>query len=863
MYEHPVFKKKMARRIAQQLIRTPSERLTRTERKLEQQRRIAPQRQALTEEQTRQIEQAKKKIETMSFEEYQRYYPMLPTYIKGSFIPPEQIASQIEQRVAPERERLKTTIADYDKRIEYAKQLLEREEYPDARRNLIQDIRGMEAERASILKQSSLIERGYSVAEIVGQAQQEEAYKEQVRYEKEHAMKVTITKYEPQLAKLELRYPTQEEFRKMHPEMYSIQPALTTGQRLKEYTKGQKIIGGFVQWVGGEAARQFDKWEQQALKNQKMVEAQSYAYTYRPYTPLTAERTGEVAKVLTVYAPSLIPGGQAVTSGILIGMGLEHAFTKGGVAEAKAFGKQLEESYGIPAKVGQIGLPAVEIGAGSIALKSALSKGQKMAEIKAFKKTPTKIRGIRFETERGGYDIFKAKKDLMKQVGITYKTDIKTPFYKLPEAKMFTLEGGEVYAFRLGKEPKILTAWTKPQIKATSFELSGKGKILSGEAYLNKLTKQGLEPVLFRAKLPKDVQIGAGWVKLKPLSEAEVMKMAYGVQIPSGKISVNLLGFKTTPATTQEAVKTKWLGLGRLDKKTKIITTATSDLEKAFYNIERDQLKLTGKIMFKGKILRLTPKDILKMYKTPYKERFIVTSTSAKFFGKPPSMQGTAQLEQQILKQSGFQAPSYAGKVSEQAMKTLLPKVSAVEKVSPAIAPVQKTIQRAVQRVVAVQKPKVTTKTASALSPALVQKSLLKQQLKQQLKQKQQLKMKQQLKLNLQQKVMQKQLLQQKLIQKQKLMQRQKAMTQTMMIQRPLFAPFTLYAPPIMPFLKGESAKEKKRKLKWIEELTYAPTFTEKALGIEAMKINVKQAKALLKKEFTGFELIKPVKIKV
>lgn len=68
--------------------------------------------------------------------------------------------------------------------------------------------------------------------------------------------------------------------------------------------------------------------------------------------------------------------------------------------------------------------------------------------------------------------------------------------------------------------------------------------------------------------------------------------------------------------------------------------------------------------------------------------------------------------------------------------------------------------------------------------------------------------------------------------------------------------------PPILFPFTPKKKKRRRKKLKYGLELLYAPTFTEKAIGFEPIKVDLKQAQRLLKKELTPFQLIKPVKLK-
>ena len=62
-------------------------------------------------------------------------------------------------------------------------------------------------------------------------------------------------------------------------------------------------------------------------------------------------------------------------------------------------------------------------------------------------------------------------------------------------------------------------------------------------------------------------------------------------------------------------------------------------------------------------------------------------------------------------------------------------------------------------------------------------------------------------------------------------------------------------------YLKG-LLRMKKKKKKRGKELSFAPTFTEKALGIKPIKIGAKDVEKLLSKKFTGFELFPVVRVR-
>ena len=72
----------------------------------------------------------------------------------------------------------------------------------------------------------------------------------------------------------------------------------------------------------------------------------------------------------------------------------------------------------------------------------------------------------------------------------------------------------------------------------------------------------------------------------------------------------------------------------------------------------------------------------------------------------------------------------------------------------------------------------------------------------------------------------------------------------------------TIVLPPQIKDILRKRIIVKPRKKKRGVEYTYAPTFTEKALGIDPIKITETQAEKLLKKELTGFELVPAVVIK-
>ncbi len=73
--------------------------------------------------------------------------------------------------------------------------------------------------------------------------------------------------------------------------------------------------------------------------------------------------------------------------------------------------------------------------------------------------------------------------------------------------------------------------------------------------------------------------------------------------------------------------------------------------------------------------------------------------------------------------------------------------------------------------------------------------------------------------------------------------------------------PFAFGLLPVVPFLKKKKKKKRKGERFRVPETILAPSFTARALGLRPLKVTIPQARQLLKKEFTGFELIPPIQI--
>lgn len=412
-----------------------------------------------------------------------------------------------------------------------------------------------------------------------------------------------------------------------------------------------------------------------------------------------------------------------------------------------------------------------------------------------------------------------------------------------------------------------------PQILGKEFRY-GRGPLV-----LEKLGKVKVEP----ATRGRTVTIKSGFLRIKKLPTPKPTKIKLDLA-PAGKTK-----FYADVITKSEALKTISLQKSGVFLKTKVGKGLYLKLKSLPYSMRQKmtipklELKLPQKLSQKLLYGEVASKVSIKAFPRAtgkvgfmegitYVEQIVgrtkptYTIPKGKVVPISPSITQLAQIPKTTL------SPALVKTLAEvKAVSTkLIPQTPQVRLPPPpkSTIPVARVQQIPSPTLKQVQMEQLKTKIKEISKPT--QKELPSLRLKSILKtiQKPQLKEIQKPQLKVIQKAMSKQVQkpQQKVIQKniqktiQKTIQKQILKTDMTTIPRPTFTltpripTFPVIKPPVTADLK-KKVKAKKRKTRYGEILTYGPTFTEKALGVEPVELTLPEVQKLLKTKFTGFEV--------
>ncbi len=548
-----------------------------------------------------------------------------------------------------------------------------------------------------------------------------------------------------------------------------------------------------------------------------------------PYQPYALGRFGKEVVEKTPYITPIGPY-------LLVSTGAERLAFKGGREELKYMGEQLYEKTEMPfTKYLPYGLPIAEIGLGTLGISKQVKGFKAEVELKKLGETPLKVKGYRFEAGDRGFDILTG----MKKVGkAKYVVKLKQPYYMTREGKAFLLESGKLEAFRI-KPAKF----GKIKVDMKTFEVTGRGYIVEGVAK-RVVTGKGytIKTELF------DVQKALGVTRLKGKMQF-TGKIDYGVKFPKAELFAKIKG-KAKPFVDIQRIK--FLGIGKGEK---IIKTINADIDKLYYNIVKDQFRITGKITSYGKIKRITPSD----FGVDVDKGYTIFAGG----GKKSS-------------QAFFQS-LYANQqnVMDTALKSVASSIKPAFKTPSIISDISKPISQAKleKQIKLIMEGKIETKVKlkkeikakPITSDAIISKT--SQSLNQVMKQMEQQVNKSTLKTEQALGQVQRQRTKTAQLSGQKLLQRYRqtrvhapAITFFPTTKFPIF---TLPPSVVIPEIAKRKKKLKKKIKKLLgEEFLYTPSFTARAVGMKAIEISERQAQQLIKKVITGFEIRRPVRIK-